>query len=265
MAAAFASAAALLTGLPALAADLGVAPVLKAPPPPMFTWTGFYIGGNIGGKWAQTSGTIDIAPATGGSGTFGGFSEHLGAVDAGTFLGGGQVGYNWQSGQVVYGLEGDFDAQRWSATRTQATFNIGTIFVPGDSYTADSRWQASFRGRVGYAWDRLLVYTTAGVAFTEVRVGTNFIPFTGTPGTSATDNPTILGATFGLGLEYAVWNNVSLGIEGRYTAYATHTYNGGTILLGAAPFTASPVTQTLHLDTLEVLGKLNYRFWTAAY
>ncbi len=250
---------------PALAADLG-APVYKAPvaPVPVFTWNGFYIGGNIGGKWADTSGSVDEAPSA-AAGIPNGSSFPLGSTTASTFMGGGQVGYNWQTGPVVFGLEGDIDAQRWSTTLTVGTdFPPGTFnFISGDVFSVESRWQSSIRGRIGYAWDRFLLYATGGVAFTDVRADANFAAFRGAPATGATDSATLVGGTVGGGLEYAIWNNVSIGVEGRYTWYGNHTFNAGSVAFTPTLFV--PVSQTIQLNTAEVLGKVNFRFWTPGY
>jgi outer membrane immunogenic protein len=247
----------------AAAADLTRAPVYtKAPPAPAaFSWTGFYIGGNIGGKWANVSGTVDVAPATALFAALpSGASLPIGSSTQGSFIGGGQLGYNWQTGPIVFGIEGDIDAQHWNTTQVLTTFASGTVFVPGDFFTVESTWQASLRGRLGYAWDRFLLYATGGVAWTNVKVGTNFLPFAGAPGTFATDSVTLTGGTVGGGLEYAFWSNVSLGIEGRYTWYGSHAFNGGTVALGIAPFVFPAAAQTLSLNTAEVIERINWKF-----
>jgi outer membrane immunogenic protein len=235
----------------ASAADLSRPVYTKAPPPApmMFNWTGFYVGLNVGGKWATTDGRVDVAAIPG----FAASSATLASTTASTAIGGGQIGYNWQApGSLwVFGVEGDIDAQHWSTTRTIAT--TGGSFVAGDSFTVDSHWQASLRGRIGYAaWDRALLYVTGGVAFTQMRAGALFGPVGAVPGTSATDDQTVVGGTVGAGLEYALTNNLSLGLEGRWTFYGDRTFSG---TLGGIP-----VSDKVSLDTAEVMGKLNFRF-----
>jgi outer membrane immunogenic protein len=244
------------------AADLRT-PVYKAPPPPvmaLYNWSGCYIGGNVGGKWARTSGSVDLPAATGAGGASVASSFPLERETDSTLIGGGQIGCNWQSGNWVFGIEGDADAQDWHATRVVG-LAPPTLFVTGDTFDVRSRWQASARARLGYAWDRTLLYVTGGAAWTDVRVGSNFIAFGLFPATVATDRATILGGTFGGGLEYAFGNNWSLGIEGRYTWYGNHTYGSGLVATsGGPPFTFAPATTTLKVSTAEVIGKLNYRF-----
>jgi len=195
--AAFVSSILIAGALPALAADLPVkarpmAPVMAA----AYNWTGCYIGGNVGGKWVRTSGSVDIA-GTAVPGPLGApASIPFAAADTSTLIAGGQVGCNYQAAgsNWVFGLEGDADWQRWSRTSTLVA-PVTPPFVAGDIFDIRSRWQASARGRIGYAWDRLMIYATGGAAFTNVTVGTNFIVFGVFPATLASDSKTILGAT----------------------------------------------------------------------
>jgi outer membrane immunogenic protein len=162
-------------------------------------------------------------------------------------IGGGQIGYNWQVGQWVIGLEGDIDAQDFSRSRVVGAA-IGP-FVAGDAFSLESKWQASVRGRIGYAWDRVLLYATGGVAWTQAKGSVSLVGI----GTF-TDDTTVTGGTVGGGLEYAFTNNLSLGVEGRWTFYGDHTFNGGTLA-------GVPVSDKITLDTAEVMGKINYKVW----
>jgi outer membrane immunogenic protein len=213
-----------------------------APTPVLFSWTGFYFGLNAGGKWVTNSDDDLIA----GSNTVA-----LNGSNDGTWIAGGQIGYNWQvPGSLwVFGIEGDIDAQHFHKSVVVATA-IGP-FIAGDSFSLESNWQASLRGRIGYAaWDRTLLYATGGVAWTQVK-GTVGLVGVGT----FTDDRTVTGGTIGAGFEYAFTNNVSLGIEGRYTFYGHETFDhNGT--LGV-----TPVTDRINLNTAEVMGKINFRFW----
>ena len=223
----------------ASAADLARPVYTKAPPAPvLFSWTGFYIGGNVGGKWlANTNDTLTVAGTTF---TFG--------PDNSSWIAGGQVGYNWQApgSAWVFGVEGDIDAQDFSRSVVLAT-TVGPLLA-GDTFSVESKWQASLRGRIGYAVDRVLFYGTGGVAFTQIKASATLVGV----GT-VTDDNTRVGATVGGGIEWAVWNNISLGVEGRYTWYGDETFNGGTLGAGV-------VSDRVQLNTAEVMGKLNFRF-----
>ncbi len=232
----------------ASAADLP----MKAPPAPApvaFSWTGFYLGLNVGGKWA----TVDDTLSAGGS------SVTFSSSTNSSWIAGGQVGYNWQApGSLwVFGIEGDIDAQDFHRDLVVAA-PFGP-FVAGDTFSVKSDWQASLRGRIGYAaWDRALLYVTGGVAFTDVKRTVGLVGF----GTFSNDT-TEVGGTVGVGLEYAIWNNVSLGIEGRWSWYGHDTFTtSGTFALGGACTVAAPcaVSNNVNLNTAEVMGKLNFRF-----
>jgi outer membrane immunogenic protein len=235
----------------ASAADL---PVKAPPPPPAFSWTGVYIGLNVGGKWASVDDTLNATSPSGVN------SAAFGSSTNSSWIAGGQVGFNWQApGSLwVFGLEGDIDAQHLHRNLVVATAT--GPFVAGDTVSLESNWQASLRGRLGYAaWDRALLYGTLGLAFTNVK-GTVGLVGIGT----FSDDSTLIGGTVGAGLEYAIWNNVSLGIEGRYTFYGDeHINNGGTLAIGGGCTVAVPCTvwNKVNLNTAEVMGKINFRFW----
>jgi outer membrane immunogenic protein len=261
--------------LAANAADLPpAAPVYKAPvvAPVYFTWSGCYIGANAGGKWeAHRDASVTIPAAAGLPTSTFTFDDGSSNNNNGSFVGGGQIGCNYQAGQFVFGIEGDFD---WSRLRDGIT--VGPVFpfnfVPGDSFSWETRWQASLRGRLGYAWDRTLLYVTGGVAWTSVDFTANWLTsvcasVTGAvatcPGLVATDRQTLTGATAGGGLEYAITNNLIAGIEGRYTWYGSQNFNAG--LLAVAPaagggFATSPSSASLKFNTAEVLGRLSWKF-----
>src|ERR1700737_1197713 len=144
-----------LTGSAAFAADLPsrAPPPVYLPPPPIFTWTGIYIGGQVGYAWGT------------GANRFNGFVDDtfidtsFGGTPNGA-IGGGHVGFNYQINQWVIGLEGTVDGTSLSNTAV-AVFPDGTNLRAHT--TADI--QGSIRGRLGVAWDRALIYATGGVAF----------------------------------------------------------------------------------------------------
>jgi outer membrane immunogenic protein len=250
----------------AAAADLP----LKARPMPVavaaYNWTGCYVGGNIGGKWAREGDAVNIAAATGPGGASPASSLDLGTATPSTFIGGGQIGCNWQSGHLVLGIEGDADAQHYGRTTTLVGFPAN-LFVPGDTFDLRSDWQASVRGRIGYAWDRTLLYVTGGVAFTDLRANTNWVPgvFGGFafPGTMASQTKDLVGGTVGVGVEQAITDNFTVGVEGRYTWYGSQTFDAGqlaTSTLRGTLFTFAPTTRDVRLETAEVLLKANWKF-----
>ena len=181
---------ALVAAQSAGAADLSVAPLYNAPPPqvapPVYNWTGFYVGANGGGAWGNSwwqsqSTQINLSGAQAG----------------------GTAGYNRQFGNAVLGLEGDVDWSNLSGTS-------GSTLCPGCS-TSDS-WLSTVRGRAGYAIDRWLPYVTAGLAVGDIGAT---VP--GLPGGSITT----AGWTVGAGLEVGVIGNVSVKAEYLYVGFGS--------------------------------------------
>jgi outer membrane immunogenic protein len=232
----------------------------------IYNWTGCYVGGNVGGKWARTGDVVNIAGATGPGGVSPASSLDLGSTTSDTWIAGGQIGCNWQSGHMVLGIEGDADAQRWKRSEGLAGV-LPALFVPGDTFELRSTWQASVRGRIGYAWDRTLLYATGGVAFTDVNAFTNWVPgvFGGFafPGTIASQTKNLVGGTVGVGVEQAITDNFTVGVEGRYTWYGTQTFDAGqlaTSSIRGVLFTFAPTTRDVRLETAEVMLKANWKF-----
>ena len=135
--------AAAAADLPLAKARPPVAPVAYAPAA-IYSWTGFYIGGQVGAGFGRSSWSD---PFTGANNTF-----NSGAG----FLGGGQVGANYQLNMLVLGVEGDFS---WAGLSGNGTDSIG------DTITTNTNWTSTVTGRVGAAFDRLLIYGKGGVAF----------------------------------------------------------------------------------------------------
>src|SRR6516165_12552006 len=145
-----AAAVALAAGQTASAADLARrAPPPAVPayiPPPVFSWTGFYIGGNLGVAWTEASVCCDIF----------GNSRHN--SQQAVFTGGGQVGANYQINWLVLGVEADFD---WLANNNNSsnTFSFG-----GDAFqlSANDRWMTTVGGRAGVGVNNWLSYAKGG-------------------------------------------------------------------------------------------------------
>lgn len=202
----------------AAAADLPPAPqnYYKAPVyVPPFSWTGFYLGVNGGGAFGRS--TWDSA---------GSFDISGGQV-------GGTVGYNYQAGPAVLGIEGDIDWSDISGSTAAA--------CPARCRT-DDNWLSTVRGRLGFAAGRFMPYVTAGGAFGDIRAST--------PG-FAGDSTTNVGWTVGGGIEFAVLEHLSL--KGEYLFVDLGNFNCG-LGCGAAS------TDRVSFNASIVRGGLNYRF-----
>jgi outer membrane immunogenic protein len=244
------AAAACALALPAGAADLSrPVPYTKAPiaaPVSAYSWSGFYLGGNAGAKWANFDETFS-------SGTLTplGFTRDSDV----TWLAGGQLGFMWQTGQFVFGIEGDMDATHLHNSFTSA--GVVGPFVAGDTFAVKNDWQASARGRLGWAVDRTLFYITGGGAWANVKTTATFVPVAGVNAlTVLTNNRTMFGWTFGGGIDYGIAPGWSIGAEYRFTRFDHN--NGNT--LGTLAGVVSPIAFNTHLDTNEVTARVNYHF-----
>jgi outer membrane immunogenic protein len=239
----------------ASAADL---PVNALPPGPpgarvaYYGWTGFYIGGNLGGSWANNDATY-FQPLFLGSGTAS-FSQA-------SVIGGGQVGYNWQIGAMVLGAEADIEGRHWSDSATVAPFvGAPTALV---NLTQEENWLGTVRGRIGFTYGNALLYATGGVAFGGTQHSyTEFVSTNAAQTRTLSDSTTKTGWTAGAGVEYAMWKNVpgkvSLGIEYLYVDLGDTTLSQGASTVGGLPF--SPSQATFKDRSNIVRAKLNWRF-----
>lgn len=192
---------AALTGA-ATAADLGVK-VAPAPVVPVllpaYSWTGLYVGLQAGYSWNNDQWGSPAQPFFGGPNTNG-------------LIYGGHVGYNYQVNMLVLGLEGSFTFSEASAS--------GPCLAGFATCRTEHNWGGDIRGRAGLAFDRLLVYGAAGVAAENVTLSIKTIFGSG----KATE--TIWGYTLGAGAEYAITNNVVLGVEYKFTDFGTQSISG---------------------------------------
>ncbi len=176
----------------ALAADLPTPSPAVPLPAAVYNWTGFYIGIN-GGYGTGNSNWSDGAVGTSGS------------FPTSGFLVGGTVGVNYQIGQYVFGIEGDGDWTNLQGNTGPTCGAISAVVPPPDSCQTQSEWLATVRGRVGYAFDRMLFYGTAGAAFGNIQTGLN--------PPSTFDSSVEAGWTAGAGLEFALTQNWSAKVE----------------------------------------------------
>jgi len=174
----------LSTALGALAADVS-RPVYKGPRPfeyYRYNWTGFYLGAN------------------------GGFGA-INNTNAGGFIWGGTVGYNQQIGNLVFGLEGDYD---WSNIR--ATTTVGACAGSATGCQITNNWITTVRGRLGYAFDRYLPYVTGGLAYGNIKAAADF----------GSDVGNRSGYALGGGVEYAIGSHWTAKIEYLFVNLSDH-------------------------------------------
>ena len=225
-------AAVLTIPLAAAAADLSVkpepAPIISAPF--SYTWTGFYLGGNLGGARANGSvadSLFGLNVSTGHSG----------------FIGGGQVGFNYEFSNLVLGVEGDVDWTSLSATG-------GGVFVPGVGTlqaSVNTNWVSTLAGRFGVAFDRVLVYGKAGGGWTGNTATITNLTTAASVSPSNTNSAWLVGA----GVEWAFWANWSTRIEYDYLGLRSWTF-------ASAVFPANTFTVNRNIQMVKM--GVNYKF-----
>ncbi|MBR0901075.1 outer membrane protein [Bradyrhizobium liaoningense] len=214
-----ASACLFALAAPASAADLAARPYTKAPiaPAAVYNWTGFYLGVVGGGAWENARDPK----------MQGGFV-------------GGTAGYNWQTGNVVFGIEAD---GAWADVSASAT---GAIFVPGVGVvgaTASSKTDAmgTVRGRIGWAVNNVLLYGTGGYAWIDNKLSFSAL------GATISDSQFHSGWTVGAGVEAFFAPQWSVKGEYLYRSLGGETYFSGAVPTG-----------TLNFHTVQV--GVNYHF-----
>ena len=230
----------------------------QAPPPapiiaaPIFTWTGFYIGGNLGAGWRDSNDDPVILTGPGIPGGLAGGTLIFGNNNDATFTGGGQIGYNYQIGSFVIGAEADIQG-------IDNNNDNNAVFIPGPGFTGTfvpgefengADWWGSVRLRAGVAFDHVLVYATGGLAYTE-------------------DNT---GWAAGGGVEWAMPVNwfgssaVTLGLEGLWVSIDQDddsTRPTGTFTpVGGAPVNVFLPRSNDEQDFFVARAKLNFKFGT---
>jgi outer membrane immunogenic protein len=225
-----------LLAAPAMAADLGARPAVKAvAPPPVFSWTGCYLGVHVGGG-KQSSDFIS-------EGTFGG----VGAI------GGAQAGCNLQWRQFVIGVEGEY----WASGLRDRDFGQGAFFTEEES--SRNRWDGAISLRSGFAFERAFIYGKLGVVWGKFEYAIDASNNNPSTFTSRGD-ATFTGLLIGAGFEYALTDNWTTKFEYNYLDYGNKVVdfaftdcNFGVCVSGTERFT---VKEVKHIAKVGV----NYKF-----
>ena len=222
-----------------MAADLAVAPRPATLPQPLATWTGCYVGFQGGWKWGTNRvnygpNVLGFVPGTAATTNY--------DFDGG--LAGGTIGCNYQTGNFVFGIEGD-------AGWTEANGETSQTAFPAMHIRTEENWLATIRGRVGFTFSpQWLIYVTAGGAASGVTLR-NFLP--GSTVINTSQDNTLWGWTVGGGFEYLLTPNWTVKVEGLYVDYGRSSYFAFN----------NPVSFAAHsLKLTEGIARvgLNYRF-----
>jgi outer membrane immunogenic protein len=228
--------AALVMAAPASAADLRVKAQPMPPPPPPFNWSGFYIGINAGYGLANV--TIDDQDCN--------VSCSSQTLTPNGFTVGGTLGYNWQFSSTVLGIEGD-----WNWINAKKTFNS---FDWPSEHHAEIKSFGTLRARAGLAFDRTLVYVTAGVGWLNRNVSL-ICPIPHECSRFGFEvSKTKAGLAAGAGVEWAIWDNLSAKLE--YLFIGVPTANQIPDIKPQGDYDNFNVSSNLHV----VRVGLNWRF-----
>jgi outer membrane immunogenic protein len=282
-----------LIGTPAFAADMAVKARPLPAPAPVFSWTGCYLGGYAGGAWHESDGASFTDLGQNGLGAAGSIAhppfmsysggavaarivpQHSWSADLdSTFIGGGTLGCNWQpvGSPFVLGLEGEGGYMHLSGQAFDPRTIVSIQTTPdvlGSAKVGD--WYAMITGRLGYAWDRTLLYVKGGAAFVPTQASVvdqcqNTAAGCGNWLIATSGSDTATTWTVGGGVEWAFAQSWSVKAEYMFIALGDHsgfqtcgpvTTPAGTTLAGG-PFCFNNTFSGIHTAKIG----LNYRFGT---
>jgi outer membrane immunogenic protein len=232
---------ALSLSAPASAADLAARPYTKAAPmiAPIFDWSGFYLG--VNGGWGTARNCWDLVDLAGG------LIGAEGCHDSNGATAGGQIGYRWQTGTFVVGIEGQGNWADFKGSND-------SLLAPG-IFTNQTKIEAfgTITGQVGWAWNNVLFYAKAGGAVTSNRYRTFFTP-TGALVAEGNED-TRWGGVAGAGFEYGFTPNWSAGIEYNHLFMQDRT-----VTLNTVPFGGTFSNERIRQDVDLVTVRVNYRW-----
>jgi outer membrane immunogenic protein len=230
----------------ASAADLGPvrrappqAPAAYVPPPPVFSWTGFYIGGNLGAAWTQGHASDS-------------FGNSWSNAQQAVFAGGGQVGANYQFNWLVVGVEADFD---WLANNHNSSNAVDTLTGHALQFSANNRWITTLAGRVGVAADNWLFYAKGGGGWVGVNNPTLTDVTTG-GSISISNSNSNSGWLAGGGIEWGFAPNWTARIEYDFLGLNNSSL---TVPVGT-PFIGGDVVTVTNRDVQTLTVGVNYLF-----
>jgi outer membrane immunogenic protein len=250
----------------ASAADLPARAYTKAAPmDSAYNWTGFYLGANAGGGWGRS----DAATSTvfSPTGYFANTSvpaiATVGAqrIDSSGFTGGLTAGYNWQSSNVVFGLESDFDYLGLKASASGTGIYpccAPTGFTVNASVSTD--WLITFRPRLGIASNNWLFYVTGGLAVANVKGDFSFTDTFAAATESGSVSKTKTGWTAGAGIEYALMNGWSVKGEYLHVDLGSESVSSTNLRAGSVLYPTSVYSHSVSLTSDIVRAGLNYKF-----
>jgi outer membrane immunogenic protein len=247
----------------ASAADLPVKAPPPPPPSPVYNWSGFYIGGNVGGAWGLQDQTTNTNGSSWGVTPLPPLFSSYGspAFRPSSFTGGLQAGWNSQINNIVLGVEGDI---RWMSLKSSQDFyfNDGSLNPQPNSriaQSAETTWLATLRPRLGWAANNWLLYATGGAAFGGVKSSFNYynVVWGSLPYNSGSSSTTKAGWVVGGGVEWAFAAHWTAGLQYLHADLGSVSY---TTTPGANPDATrlENISMQTKIDLMTL--SLNYKF-----
>jgi len=227
--------------LPLSAAADGYGGPKGAPAACCYSWSGFYIGGQVGRAWSGADWThLSTVPH------FNPVGSNVDSFDMDDWIGGGHIGYNFQAGRLVFGIEGSLNWVQLDDTHVRpGTFSDNAITTKIDRL-------GTITGRVGWAFDRSLVYVRGGFAASHLSIRATEAPFFDH---TFTGSSSTRGWTLGTGFEFALHKNVTVGVAYDYIDLHSKTFSG--------PDTSNFAITTIAVDPdpiHTVTARLSFKF-----
>lgn len=245
------------------------AQIASAASPAAYSWTGFYLGVNAGYSWGHTTADTSQGPATVGQYATGpcdnnGVGPATGcsfstSSDPSGAIGGIQAGYNYQMGMMVYGIEADFDWRNQSDS-SRTVFNN---FFDNQVDDSNQKWVGTVRGRIGYAFaNNFLAYVSGGLAYGNLEHTVTQTFCTGASNCRVprivSDSQTEVGWTVGGGVDYAIDQQWSFGVEYLYIDLESDTLSAPAATVGPTLYPA--VSAKFHDSSQILRARLDFRF-----
>lgn len=244
-----AASCAILSVQVASAADMPTKAPAYAPVAPMvYNWTGFYVGGQIGGGWYSNTTTV----VQGGTNFPAGFVD--GTINGSGVLGGGYAGFNYQINQFVIGIDGDYS---W-ADLTGSGSDISPLNGSTTRHNDKVKWIATVTGRLGYAVNNWLLFGKGGWAWAGFAGSSSTFNLAGVNTTNGTSSETRDGWTLGGGVEWAFLPNWSAKLEYDYVKFNTANFTSTNTNVATGVVTSLARSATSDLSMVK-LGAA-YRF-----
>jgi opacity protein-like surface antigen len=221
----------------AIAADMQVPRPAYIPAPPAPTWGGFYLGGNIGGAFGTADNNFSFASVS---------------IPLKGVIGGGQIGYNWQTGPIVFGAEADFQGSSMKGSISTPCIAPSCSTTLTASYSQSLPWFGTVRGRLGYAQSGWLLYATGGYAYGEVD--TNASATAGALSAQLSRSQINNGWTVGAGAELMLAPRWSAKLEYLYVDLGNA--NNSYVFPGVAT-----LNDSTHVTINAVRAGVNFRLW----